>query len=145
MLFSKAPALYCRLYKVKGKNPETGRQKTVEVVAASNEKEEAVFKKSGLLPPFEISPGERAVTEGQKEVLKKHKIKLPKDAGLLDASLFISRKVEGLPPSGSVSKKVILFAVENGVYIPKYANAEEAREILFDALPGKKNEIKKLS
>ena len=144
MLFSNAPALYCRLYKVKGKNPETGRQKTAEVVAASNEKEKDFAIRSGLLSPFEVSPGEREITEGQREAAKKYKVKFPKDASLADASLLLSRRIDQKGHSGPVPKKAILFAVQNGVFIPKYANAAEAEEILIDSLPKLKAEIKKL-
>ena len=144
MLFSKGPGLFCRIYKVKGKNPETGRQKTVEVVAASNEKEADITLKSGLLPPFEVLPGERSVTDAQREAAKKCKVKLPNDAGLDDASVLLSRKHEEKEPSGPVPKKAILFAVQNGVFIPKYANAAEAEEMLAFRLPNMKAEIKKI-
>lgn len=45
----------CAVYSVKGKNPETGRMKKVDVVVESTASVDDVQKRSGLLPPYTVS------------------------------------------------------------------------------------------
>lgn len=140
--FSK---FYCKEYKVKGLNPQSGRRKTIIVVATSADNESVIVKKSGLLPPYEILPGSREVTEGQLEVAKKYKIKFPKDATIDDAALILDRiHRDGPVKEQPVSKQMIKYAADNNVFIPKYAYYDEAVDILLYRLPEKKKEIKRL-
>lgn len=140
------PNIYwCEIYKVRGINPETNRKKSVEVVAASNAPDELIQSKSGLLPPYEVEKATRPATEAQLETLRKHGFNPPANLSIVDASIFITRSVEGEPyrqPVASLS--FTNFAIENDVYISKYANEKEARDYLLDALPDKKREIKEL-
>lgn len=140
------PGLYwCEVYKVCGINPETNRKKTVEVVAASNAPAEQIQSKSGLLPPYKIKKATRPASDAQLETMRKHGIKPPADLSMLDASVFITRSVEGesiKQPTASLN--FVDYAIKNNVYIPKYANIKEAQNYLIAALPGKKKEIMSL-
>lgn len=139
---------YCKEYKVKGTNPKTGRKKTVYVVATSSDKEAVIIEKSGLLPPYEVSTGSREITDGQRGVAKKYFMRFPKDATLTDASLLLDRKRrerEGEPiDKRETTYKMIKYAADNNVCIPKYANYEDGVEILLRFLPEKEKEIKEM-
>ncbi|MEZ3502941.1 MAG: hypothetical protein K1W25_05730 [Lachnospiraceae bacterium] len=140
------PSLYwCEVYKVRGINPETNRKKTVEVIAASNAPAEQIQSKSGLLPPYEIEKATRPATDAQLETMHKHGFKPPSNLSMQDASIFITRSVEGETLEQPVAPIVFIdYAIKNNVYIPKYANIKEAQDYLIAALPEKKKEIKSL-
>lgn len=141
------PGLYwCEIYKVRGINPETNRKKTVKIVAASNAPVELIQSKSELLPPYEIEKATRPASDAQLETMRKHGFKPPANLSLLDASVFITRSVEGEPLEQPVAPLVFVdYAIKNNVYIPKYANIKEAQDYLIAALPEKKKEIKSLN
>lgn len=140
------PGLYwCEVYKVHGINPTTKRKKSVEVIAASNAPTEFIQSKSGLLPPYEIEKVTRPATDLQLETMRKHGFKPPIGLSIRDASIFITRSIEGEPMEQPVASLAFVnYAIKNDVYIPKYANAKEARDYLLAALPENANEIKKL-
>lgn len=140
------PGLYwCEVYKVRGINPETNRKKTVEVIAASNAPSELIQSKSGLLPPYEIEKATRPASDAQLEAMRKHGIKPPADLSMLDASVLITRSVEGKPIKQSTASLAFVdYAIKNNVYIPKYANAKEAQDYLLAALPKNAKEIRTL-
>lgn len=136
---------WCEIYKVYGINPATKRKKSVKVIAASNSSEEVIQSKSGLLPPFEIEKVTPPASEAQLETMRKHGIVPPSDLSMLDASVLITRSVEGQPikqPTASLT--FVNYAIKNNVYIPKYANTKEAQDYLIAALPKNEKEIKTL-
>jgi len=135
---------YSKLYKVRGVNPDTKRKKTVEVVAASDASEEVVTGKSGLLPPFEVMEGVGVPDEGQLNLAKKYGVNIPSDADAMDARLLLQRCFDGVASFRPITGRVIDYAIENNVYIPKYASLEEARDFLLEYAPEKEKEIKEL-
>lgn len=142
---NKSCLYWCEVYKVHGINPETNRKKTVEVVAASNAPPELIQSKSGLLPPYKIDKATRPASDAQLETMRKHGINPPSDLSMLDASILITRSVEGKPikqPTAPLS--FVDYAIKNNVYIPKYANAKEAQDYLLAALPKNATEIRTL-
>lgn len=143
---SRPSSYWCEVYKVRGINPETNRKKTVEVIAASNALAELIQSKSGLLPPYEVEKSTRMASEAQLETMRKHGFKPPANLSMLDASVFITRGVEGEPLEQPVaSLSFVDYAIKNNVYIPKYANKKEAQDYLKAALPEKKKEIMSLN
>lgn len=142
---SKPGAYWCEVYKVQGINPETNRKKTVEVVDASNAAIEAIQLKSGLRPPYKVEKATRLASEAQLETMRKHGFKPPADLSMLDASVFITRSVEGEPLQQPVAPLSFTdYAIKHNVYIPKYATAKEAQDYLLAALPQNGKEIKAL-
>lgn len=136
---------WCEVYKIYGINPETKRKKSVEIIEASNAPIELIQSKSGLLSPYEIEKTTRPASEAQLELLHKHGIKPPSDLSMQDASIFISRSIEESPINQPVASIIFTdYAIKNNVYIPKYANAKEAKNYLIAALPDNSKEIKNL-
>ena len=77
--------------------------------------------------------------------MHKHGFKPPSNLSMQDASIFITRSVEGETLEQPVAPIVFIdYAIKNNVYIPKYANIKEAQDYLIAALPEKKKEIKSL-
>lgn len=137
--------VWCVTYKVRGTNPATGRNKTVEVVEASNSPTERIEEKSGLLPPYEVTDATRPASDLQLETLRKHGHKVPADLSMVDASIFITRSAEGEPINQAPAPASFFdFAIKNGVYISRYSNKKEAQDYLVAALPKLKSEIKNL-
>ena len=140
------PGVYwCEVYKVYGINPETKRKKSVKVIAASNSSAEQIQVKSGLLPPYEVEKVTPLASDAQLETMRKHGFQPPTGLSMQDASIFITRSVEGENLKQPVAPLVFVnYAIENNVYIPKYANIKEAQNYLIAALPKKKKEIMSL-
>lgn len=137
---------WCEIYKVRGVNPTTKRKKTNQVIAASNAPSDLIQEKSGLLPPYEIEKVTRPASDLQLETMRKYGFKPPVGLSMWDASIFITRSVEGEPLEQSIASLAFVdYAIENNVYIPKYANTKEAREYLLTALPDKTKEINELN
>lgn len=119
---------------MKGKNPATGRVKRVCVLAESTAPLEVVQKKSGLLPPYEISGEDHSVytgpTEKQLAYAKDIGISLPADATSADASVFLTRYEEGrslyAPPA---SDRIVRLLIDRGIELPAYAGAYEASNL----------------
>lgn len=142
---SRSGLYWCEIYKVRGINPETNRKKSVEVVAASNALPDLIQSKSGLLPPYEIEKVTRPASDAQLETMRKHGFKPPVNLSIQDASIFITRSVEGEALEQPVAPlSFVDYAIKHNVYIPKYANVKEAQNYLIAALPEKKKEIMSL-
>lgn len=142
---SQLGAYWCEVYKVQGINPETSRKKTVEVVEASNADIETIQLKSGLLPPYKVEKATRPASDAQLEAMRKHGFKPPADLSMLDASVFITRSVEGKPLQQPVAPLAFtIYAIKHNVYIPKYASVKEAQDYLLAALPKNGKEIREL-
>ena len=123
----------CSHYSVRGKNPATGRMKSVYVLVESTATMEEVQKKSGLLPPYEIS-GEDSTTyagptEKQLSYAKDVGIVLPLDATSRDASVFLTRYEEGRPVyAPPTPDKIVRLLIERGIDLPAYAGVYEASD-----------------
>lgn len=142
---SHTGVFWCEIYKVQGVNPETGRRKSVEVVEASNAAADVIQVKSGLLPPYKVEKATRPASDAQLEAMRKHGFKPPADLSMLDASIFITRSVEGKPLQQPVAPLAFtVYAIEHNVYIPKYASVKEAQDYLLAALPNNGKEIREL-
>lgn len=123
----------CKIYSVKGKNPNTKRMKTVNVAIASDEPLENVQAKSKLLPPYELKeipfdmPSEKQIAYA-----KKCGISLPTDATKTDVSIFLTRYEEGkalFPPS--MPEKTLRYLIDKGIFVPAYASKDEANNLYF--------------
>lgn len=135
-------AYWCEVYKVYGINPETKRKKSVKVIAASNSSAELIQTKSGLLPPYEIEKATPLASDAQLETMRKHGFQPPVNLSMQDASIFITRSVEGENLKQPIAPlSFVDYAIKHNVYIPKYANVKEAQNYLIAALPEKKQEI----
>ena len=123
----------CKMYSVKGKNPDTNRFKTVQVVVNSIETIENVQLKSGLLPPFEVNEiSPNPPTEGQLAYAKNIKLFLPQDATKEDYSIFLTRYENQkplFPPP--MPEKMILYLIGKEIYVPAYAGKDEAHDLYF--------------
>lgn len=130
---SKNPVT-CKIYSVKGKNPDTGRIKTNRVVVEVNESIENIQQKSGLLPPFEMAeiiPDK--VTEKQAAYAKSIGLVLPVDATKEDASIFLSRYENDkplFPPP--MPQKILHYLIGKGIFVPAYASMDEAHNLYFN-------------
>lgn len=121
-------------YKVVGKNPDTGRRKTRQIVRSANMGKEDIGKASGLLPPYEVERIEdEPPTEAQTKYAQKLEITFPSDASIRDASIFLTRaeNFEELHQYGTAEWLLEIYINKYGIYIPKYANAIEAHRVFF--------------
>ena len=136
---------YCEKYKVTGINPSSNRKKSIIVIAASTDEEQIIIERSGLLPPCTVENVTPKPTQSQLDLIKRKGIFVPFDSSKEDASIFITRYFDGItdyiPPA---SRDIVNFAINNNIFIPKYAGTKEAKDYLINALPDKKQEIKEL-
>ena len=85
------------LYKIKGKNPQTNRQKTDKIVVKEYTPVEIAAQKTSLLPPYTMSIDttartERPASDAQLEFAKELNIPIPSHCSMEDAHWLISRK-----------------------------------------------------
>lgn len=116
-------------YKVTGKNPATGRKKTEKLVWINKATEDEVAKQSGLLPPYTVERQEDTPpSEAQIGHARSLGIMLPGDATMEDASVFLTRAENNEPihQVGADADFVKTLICKLGIYVPKYANAQEA-------------------
>lgn len=121
-------SVLCGRYAVTGKNPETGRKKTVSVIAEEGLPLEVLHEKSGLLPPFEVSQKPLALppTDNQLKYAEKLGFSFPPDATSLDASVFLSRAEAGQPiVQPGAPAAMVRYVIERGITVPAYAGAAE--------------------
>lgn len=129
--------LISAVYNVIGKNPETGRKKTRQVIRSENASETEIEKASGLLPPYEISRvKDEAPTEAQIKYAQKLGITFPSDATIRDASLFLTRieNHENLHQKGTIEWLLDIYINQYGIYIPRYANAKESHRAFYHGM-----------
>lgn len=138
----------CVLYEIKGKNPDTGRQKTVQFTASSLSTLEEIQKLSGLLPPYseyvDVTP---MPTERQIPYALDLGVRIPPYADRYDISSFIDTALNRSVRKKYVSPtdpKYIHYAVAHNVYLPRWADDANCIRILTDALPDNFEEIKNL-
>ena len=138
----------CVLYEIKGKNPDTGRQKTVQFTASSLSTLEEIHKLSGLLPPYseyvDVTP---MPTERQIPYALDLGVRIPPYADRYDISSFIDTALNRSVRKKYVSPtdpKYIHYAVAHNVYLPRWADDANCIRILTDALPDNFEEIKNL-
>lgn len=124
----------CKMYSVKGKNPDTNRFKTVQAVVSLTETMEKVQLKSGLLPPFEIKEILPDMpTERQIAYAKNINLALPQDATKEDCSIFLSRYENQKPLYPSpMPEKILRYLIAKGIYVPAYAGIDEAHNLYFN-------------
>ena len=126
--------LISAIYNVSGKNPDTGRRKTRQIIRSENMTEAEVEKASGLLPPYEIEKiADEAPTEEQIKYAQKLGVAFPKDASIRDATIFLTRaeNYEELHQKGTAKSLLEIYINKYGIYIPKYANAQESYRAFF--------------
>ena len=124
----------CKMYSVKGKNPDTNRFKTVQVVVSLTETTEKIQLKSGLLPPFEIKEILPDMpTERQIAYAKNINLALPQDATKQDCSIFLSRYENQKPLYPSpMPEKILCYLIDKNIYVPSYAGIDEAHNLYFN-------------
>ena len=122
-------------YKVKAIHRDTGRQRTLEISAISNEacRKEAI--NNGLLEPIEIIaiPSD-SPTEKQLLYAKDLKIKIPVDATKADLSALIDRKVNA--DSSDPRPELIEYANGREMIFSKYIGKKALYNLIFNSLSG---------
>lgn len=135
----------CVLYEIKGKNPDTGRQKTVLFTASSLSTLEEIHKLSGLLPPYSAPVDITAMpTERQIPYALDLGVRIPPYADRSDISSFIDTALNRSVRKKYVSPtdpKYIHYAVAHNVYLPRYADNAKCIRLLTEALPDNITEI----
>lgn len=117
----------CQWYSVKGRNPKTGRKKTVTVVACSLDPLALVQERSGLLPPYEVEAiAQQPPSDAQVRYASKLGFVFPADATSEDATVFLSRSEAGedlVQPAAP--DWMVRYAVSRGIYVPAYGGSSE--------------------
>lgn len=117
----------CQRYSVKGRNPETGRRKTVTVVAGSQDPLALVQDRSGLLPPYEVEVvAPQPPSDPQVQYALKLGFVFPADATSADATVFLSRAEAGealVQPAAP--DWMVRYVVGKGIYVPAYGGSGE--------------------
>lgn len=119
-------------FSVKGKNPETGRRKTVYVITEASASIEEVQRKSGLLPPYEIEriSDVDPPSDAQIHYAEKLGFAFPVDATMSDATVFLTRCEEGRPLiQEPMPDNLARYLIEKGIAVPAYAGAEESTDL----------------
>lgn len=131
--------ILCDCYSVKGKNPNTNRRKTENVVVESTASEEEIQRKSGLLPPYEIKKMEqRLPTEKQIAYAEKLGIIFPPDATIQDASVFLTRNEEDIPLiQPPAPDTLIRYLISKDIYVPAYAGVAEVSALYLNGISNK--------
>lgn len=139
-------SFYCIRYKVKGTNPETGRQKTTHLIVGSWEVLDCAIRRCGLLEPYEYKREDRAPTERQIQYARSLNIVLQPNSTLEDVSLLLSRYENDIQINLPFAPACFFeYAVKNDVFLPSLISETEARDWLLRALPDNEKEIKKLN
>lgn len=121
--------IICANYSVKGKNPATGRRKTVYVVVESTASQEEIQVKSGLLPPYEINVSDCNSTPSEAQIRYAEKLGFvfPTDAGSDDATIFLTRAESEEPlVQPAMPDELIRYLLKKDIYVPAYAGINEA-------------------
>ncbi len=116
------------VYKLKGKNPKTNRQKTETVVAKEGTSPEIVAQKTELLPPYSLTldPNprtERPASEAQINFAKDINIPIPEHCSVEDMSLLIGRQTEE-NMTDYITPELFQFAGEQGICLSPYSSPE---------------------
>lgn len=126
---AKKNNILCDCFLVKGKNPATGRRKTVTVVVERGASNEDIQSKSGLLPPYEISPddAEDSPTEAQIRYAEKMGFAFPKDSGSDDAHIFLTRaENDEALVQPAMPDDIVRYLINKGIFVPAYAGVSDA-------------------
>ncbi len=112
-------------FTIKGKNPETGRQKGVYVFAEYTDSAETVQNKSCLLPPYEIElVAPPSPTENQIRYASKLGFSFPPDATCEDATVFLTRAENNEPLVQPISPDwMVRYVISKGIYVPSYGGS----------------------
>lgn len=122
-------------YKVKGTNPETGRRKTVKNVYVGSW---GLYPETvaGINPPYEFILDDETITDPQRELFERHKIKIPSGINKNDAIAVISHIVcdssDDPHPffEPQLPDEMLEEAVRKQLYLPSYLSMKEARKFL---------------
>lgn len=117
----------CHTYKVKGKNPKTGRLKTCTILAKENPSIEEVCFKSGFEEPITLeldmeSYTEREPSENQIKYANDLNIPIPPQCSCADLSCLISKQL-GEDSNDLISNGLTEYACEKGLYLSPYCGA----------------------
>jgi hypothetical protein len=123
-------------YTVKAIHIETKRKRTHTVTANNIGEAIELFKKEGLIEPFDISetplPPPEPATERQLEYAKHLKIEIPENATKDELSVLISYKVDNDSPP---NPGLIDFATGRNISFSKHIGKKALYNLLFRALP----------
>lgn len=136
-IHAKKNDVLCDRFSVKGKNPATGRRKTVSVVVERGACDEEIQGKSGLLPPYEISPGDPAAppSEAQIRYAEKLGFAFPRDASSDDAHIFLTRAENGEPlVQPAMPDELVRYLIGKGIFVPAYAGASDVDRIYMNGV-----------
>lgn len=119
-------------YKVRGISKETGRKRTLKLVAQNREKAEAELMTRGLLPPYEFEEEEfEPPTDRQIDYAIDLGIKISPTLTKKDLSALISKKVDD---DEDASEGLMKFAYDKNIYVSPYIGEKELWNTLFSNL-----------
>lgn len=119
-------------YKVRGVSKETGRKRTLKLVAQNREKAEAELMTRGLLPPYEFEEEEfEPPTDRQIDYAIDLGIKISPTLTKKDLSALISKKVDD---DEDASEGLMKFAYDKNIYVSPYIGEKELWNTLFSNL-----------
>lgn len=119
-------------YKVRGISKETGRKRTLKLVAQNREKAEAELMTRGLLPPYEFEEEEfEPPTDRQIDYAIDLGIRISPTLTKKDLSALISKKVDD---DEDASEGLMKFAYDKNICVSPYIGEKELWNTLFSNL-----------
>lgn len=123
------------LYKVQGTNGETGRKKTIKLVAHDQESAETELALRGLLPPYRFTEEEfDAPTDNQMSYAIDLGIEIFPSMTRKDVSTLIERELE---PEADPSEGLMTYAYNKNIYFSPFVGLESLCNIIFNTLSGR--------
>lgn len=120
------------LYKVQGTNGETGRKKTIKLVAHDQESAETELALRGLLPPYRFTEEEFDMpTDSQMSYAIDLGIEIYPSMTRKDVSTLIKRELE---PEADPSEDLMTYAYNKNIYFSPFVGLESLCNIIFNTL-----------
>ena len=124
-------------YKVKGRNPETNRQKTVKnIILGSWQTPSDDIRIDGIEPPYEFILDLPPLTDNQKAVFKRNNVRIPKGMHKEDATVVIMHivtddKFESHPYfEPPLPMSMLEEAVQKQMFLPSFRSKRESERFL---------------
>ena len=130
------------VYKIRGINPQTNRQKSESVVALENTPIEIIASKTNLLPPYSLSLDLKAriecpPSEAQLDLAQKLHISIPPICSMADVSCLIDRYFNNIQ-GDYITPELYAFLGSNNIDISPYITPELGVSLAlhyFDGIP----------
>ena len=119
-------------YKIKGKNSQTNRRKTIYVNATNEEQAFEISQSQGILPPYETEVELNYPSQNQINYALKLGIKIPESATSFDIYCLLTRYEDGDPTNGNL--ELLEFAGNRGLLYSKFIGKKSLYNLIFDEL-----------